>query len=487
MVEICCETVDASLYKVRELLPGFIAAVSKLVRQSNSFFFRQKKRFAPLAIMNTVAANKAEQAIGDRPTATTNQYKTRPNETMLALRWYGDRDVRVEEVPAPTITEPADAVVKVTGTTVCGSDLHLYHKEIMQLQKGEILGHEFMGIIDEVGPAVKGLKVGDRVVASFQIACGECEFCKEGLSSMCDRTNSSALQEKLYGKPFAGLFGYSFFAGGFPGGQAEYVRVPFATNNLLKIPDHVPNEKALYLSDIVPTSYHATVCAEVSKGKSVAVWGLGPVGMLACKWSKLEGARRVIAIDQVPERLALARDLGCDTIDFSKVKDVVAEIYKLEPQGVNCCIDAAAFRYTKTLLQSAERLVGLETDSSEIANETIRACRKFGTVSIVADYAAMTNQFLIGALMEKGITYRGCGQAPVQKYWHQLLKKIESGEFDPTIVLTHRFSIEEFSGLYEAFDKKKYGILKTYVQTRFSPPPTPGTPKLSSFASGDFL
>ncbi|KAK5049427.1 hypothetical protein LTR84_004356 [Exophiala bonariae] len=435
--------------------------------------------------MNTIIANSAEKALGDRPTATTRDYTTRQNETMLALRWYGDKDVRVEEVPAPTLTEPTDVIVRVTGTTVCGSDLHLYHKEIMQLQKGEILGHEFMGIADEVGSEVKSIKQGDRVVASFQIACGTCQFCKEGLTSMCDRTNSSALQEKLYGKPFAGLFGYSHFAGGFAGGQAEFVRVPFGSVNLLKIPDHVPNEKALYLSDIVPTSYHATVCADVEKGKSVAIWGLGPVGMLACKWSKLAGAKRVIAIDQIPERLALAQDIGCDTIDFSKQKDVVGEIYKLEPLGVDCCIDAAAFRYTKTLRQSAERLIGLETDSSEIPNETLRAVRKFGTVAVVADYAAMTNHFLIGALMEKGITYRGCGQAPVQKYWHQLLEKIESGEFDPTVVLTHRFAIEEFSELYKAFDEKKHGIMKTYVQTRFSPPPTAGTPPLSTLRQGD--
>jgi len=429
--------------------------------------------------MNTIVANKLEKKLGDRPTTTTNEYNARPDKTMLALRWYGDKDVRVEEVPAPAITEPTDVVVKVTGTTICGSDLHLYHKEIMQLQKGEILGHEFMGIADEVGSGVTSIKKGDRVVASFQIACGKCQFCKEGLTSMCDTTNSSAVQEKLYGKPFAGLFGYSHFAGGFAGGQAEYVRVPFGDCNLLRIPNSVPNEKALYLSDIVPTSYHATVCADVQKGKSVAVWGLGPVGLLACKWSKLEGARRVIAIDQVPERLALAREMECDTIDFSQQKDVVSAIYELEPQGVDCCIDAAAFRYTKTLLQSAERLVGLETDSSEIPNETIRAVRKFGTIAIVADYAAMTNHFLIGALMEKGVTYRGCGQAPVQKYWHQLLEKIKSGEFDPTIVLTHRFSIEQFSDLYKAFDEKKYGIMKTYVQTKFSPAPTPGTPPLS--------
>jgi threonine dehydrogenase-like Zn-dependent dehydrogenase len=302
---------------------------------------------------------------------------------------------------------------------------------------------------------------------------------------MCDRTNSSSLQEKLYGKPFAGLFGYSYFAGGFDGGQAEYVRVPLADVNLLKIPDSVPDEKALYLSDIVPTSYHATICADVKEGKSVAVWGLGPVGMLACKWSKLAGARRVIAIDRVPERLALAKKIGCDVIDFSEIKDVVGEIYKLEPEGVNCAIDAAAFRYTKGMLHTIERSMSLETDSSEIVNEALRATRKFGSISLVADYAAMTNQFLIGGLMEKGITLRGCGQAPVQKYWHELLKKIESGEFDPTFILSHRFKIDEFQELYAAFDKKEHGILKTFVQTKFSKAPAKGTPPLSSFKAGD--
>ncbi|KAI9872426.1 MAG: hypothetical protein M1830_001633, partial [Pleopsidium flavum] len=422
--------------------------------------------------MNTFLANKAEEKLGDRPTVTTNEPNYRPNETMLALRWYGNKDVRVEEVPVPAITEPTDVICKVTGTTVCGSDLHLYHKEIMQLQKGDILGHEWMGVVDEVGSEIKNVKKGDRVVASFQIA-----FCKEGLSSMCDKTNSSTIQEKLYGKPFAGLFGYTHFAGGFAGGQAEYVRCPFGDTNLLKIPHSIPDEKALYLSDIVPTSYHATVCADVSEGKSVAVWGLGPIGLLACKWSKLSGARRVIAIDNVPARLALAKEtIGCDVINFSETSDVVAAIYELEPEGVNCCIDAAAFRYTKTMLHTVQRAVGLETDSSEVVNECLRAVRKFGSIALVADYAALTNQFLIGALMEKGVTLRGTGQAPVQKYWKDLLQLIETGQFDPTLILSHRFQIDEFRELYEAFDKKEYGIMKTFVQTRFSGPPAPGTP-----------
>ncbi|KAI9819133.1 MAG: hypothetical protein M1827_007289 [Pycnora praestabilis] len=436
--------------------------------------------------MNTFVANKAEEKLGDRPTATTNAPNTRPNETMMALQWYGNEDVRMGEVPVPAVTEPTDVICKVTGTTICGSDLHLYHKEILQMQAGDILGHEWMGIVDEVGSDIKSVKKGDRVVASFQIACGTCSFCKEGLSSMCDKTNSSSVQEKLYGKPFAGLFGYTHFAGGFAGGQAEYVRAPFGDTNLLKVPDSVPDEKALYLSDIIPTSYHSTVCADVSEGKSVAIWGMGPIGLFAAKWSKLAGARRVIAIDNVPERLALAKDsIGCDVINFDTQKDVVSAIYELESEGVDCAIDAAAFRYTKGILHTVQRAIGLETDSSEIVNECLRSVRKFGSISLVADYAALTNQFLIGALMEKGITLRGTGQAPVQKYWHMLLEKVESGEFDPTIILTHRFKIDEFPELYSAFDKKEHGIMKTFVQTRFSGPPAPGTPELSSLKNGD--
>lgn len=318
---------------------------------------------------------------------------------------------------------------------------------------------------------------------------------------MCDKTNKSSLQEKLYGKPFAGLFGYSHFAGGFAGGQAEWVRCPFGDANLLKIPDNLPAEKALYLSDIIPTSYHAVVCAEVKEGKSVAIWGAGPIGLLASKWSKLAGARRVIVIDHVKERLELAKNkIGCDVINFEEDSDVVSTIYRLEPDGVDCCIDAAAYRYTKTIMQSVQRAVGLETDSSEVVNEALRAVKKAGVISVVADYAAYTNQFLIGALMEKGITFRGTGQTPVVKYWKgefkhplklpyliiaELLKKVESGEFDPTIILSHRFKLDEMSEVYAAFDKKEMGIMKTFFETKFSAPRTEGTPELSSFKTGD--
>ncbi|TAQ88570.1 hypothetical protein B7494_g3103 [Chlorociboria aeruginascens] len=438
-------------------------------------------KFTPPGI-TTTAANQVQKALGDRHTSTTNKPNYREGEMQLTLQWYGNK----VEAPVPAITDPTDVICKVTGTTVCGSDLHLYHKEIMQLQRGDILGHEWIGIVDEVGSEIKNVKKGDRVVASFQIACGTCKYCQEGLSSMCGTTNTSSVQDKLYGKGFAGMFGYSHFAGGFAGGQAEYVRCPFGDVNLLKIPDNVPDEKALFLSDIVPTSYHSVLCAEVTEGKSVAIWGAGPIGLYAAKWSKLAGARRVIIIDNVKERLALAAEkIGCDPINFDEDTDVVAKIYELEPEGVDCGIDAAAFRYTKGILHSVQRAIGMETDSSEIVNEALRAVRKFGTISLVADYAAFTNQFLIGALMEKGITLRGAGQAPVQKYWKDLLKKIENGEFDPTIILSHRFRLEEFAELYEAFDKKEMGIMKTYVETKFSGPRADGTPELSSLKAGD--
>lgn len=431
------------------------------------------------------AANVTQMTLGRRPVPISVQHRTRPDETMKALVWYGKRDVRVEDVPVPVVTNPQDVVCKVTGTTVCGSDLHLYHGEIMQLQKGDILGHEWMGVVDEVGPDVKTLRKGDRVVSSFQIACAECKFCKEDLSSMCDRTNTSRVQEMMYGQATGAIFGYSHFVGGYAGGQAEYVRCPFADNNLLKVPDHIPDEKVLYLSDIVPTSYHSVVRADVSEGKSVAIWGLGPIGLLAAQWCKLAKAKRVVGIDSVPERLAFVRDkLGCDVIDVSTTKDVVKALYELEPDGIDCAIDAAAFRYSKGVIHKVQRALSLETDTPEVINEALRAVRKFGTISLIADYAGFANGVNVGALMEKGITLRGCGQTPVQRYWHDLLKKVESGEMDPSMILTHRFKVDEFRELYDHFDKKDYGLLKVFVETRFSAPAAEGTPRLSSFKDG---
>ena len=356
------------------------------------------------------------------------------------------------------------------------------------MKPNQVLGHEFMGKVKEVGPECH-LKVGQRVVVSFQIACGQCEFCKRGLSSMCERTNTSSLQETMYGKGFAGLFGYTNFAGGYDGGQAEQVRVPYADVNCLPIPDSIPDEKALFLSDIIPTAEGAVNRADVKKGSTVAIWGLGPIGLLACQWSLKYGASKIYAIDCVPERLHLAqKKYGAIPINFKEVKDVVEELYKHEKLGIDCCIDAAAFRYTpSSTLHTIQRAVGLETDQPTIVNEAIRACKKFGNISLVADYAGITNGFMIGAVMEKGITLRGTGQTPVHMYWKRELEMLEKGEFKVEDILSHRFSIDEFEELYEKFDKKEYGLAKVFVETKFSSPPAPGTPQLSSFRAGKVL
>ncbi|KAJ3412163.1 hypothetical protein HDV05_001138 [Chytridiales sp. JEL 0842] len=437
--------------------------------------------------MTNIISSMAEMVFGEQdPQTATSNLKTRPDSSMLALRFHGPTRVSVDTVPIPAVNDPQDVVVKVTGTTICGSDLHLYHNEIMQLHKGDVLGHEFAGVVDEVGSQVKNFKKGDRVVASAIIGCGHCDHCKNTNFSMCSNTNPSNVQAALYGTNTAGIFGYSHFVGGYPGGQAEYVRVPFADVNLLKIPNGMPDEKALYLSDILPTSYHSVLSAEIDKGKTVAVWGLGPIGLLACRWSQIRGAKRVIGIDCVRERLQFAQKvLGCDVIDFKQAQDINAAIRELEPSGVDCCIDAAGFRFTKTYLHAFERAVGLETDSCEVLNEAIKAVKKYGIISIVADYAGSTNAFNIGAVMEKGITLRGTGQTPVQRYWKDILGMIEKGEIDPTLILTHRFRLEEMKELYEAFDKKEYGMLKVFVETQSSAPRAEGTPELSFLKSDE--
>ncbi|KAJ7082581.1 GroES-like protein [Mycena epipterygia] len=429
-------------------------------------------------------SNKLAERLGDAPTVVSAEYKARADgSTMKALAWFGATDVRMVDAPIPDITEPDDVILKVTGTTICGSDLHLYHGEILQLQKGDILGHEFMGIVDRVGPNVHNIHVGQRVVASFQIACGECSYCKQKLSSMCDRTNTSGLQNAMYGHRDAGFFGYSHLTGGFPGGQAEYVRVPKGNVNLLPIPDGIPDEKALFLSDILPTSYHAVVDVGVKPGDVVGIWGLGPIGQCVAQFAIMKGASRVIGIDNVPARLAFAQGRsGIETINFSEQKDVVARIQELVPGGLDVAIDCGTFHEPKTLLHKVEKTLMLETDVSETVNEMIVSTRKMGSCGIIAAYAGFTNHFNIGALMEKGIRLIGNGQAPVHKYWHELLEMIEGGKFDPTFVVTHRVSIDEFPELYASFDKRVGGVEKVFVETKFSAPPSAGAPRLSRVA-----
>ncbi|GAB1524754.1 hypothetical protein RhiTH_007909 [Rhizoctonia solani] len=352
-------------------------------------------------------------------------YKARSDGSkMKALAWFGARDVRMVQVPVPDITQPDDVIVKVTGTTICGSDLHLYHGEIGPLQKGDILGHEFMGVVDRVGENVENLKPGQRVVASFQIACGQCGYCKQKLS------RRHRLQNAVYGTRDGGFFGYSHFTGGFPGGQAEYVKDPFGNVNLLPIPDDVPGKKALYLSDVVPTAYHCVVDTGVQEGDIVAIWGLGPIGQYAARWCQIKGAKRVIGIDSHPGRLAFAAGkLGIETVNFKEHTDVPKRLHELVPGGT--------FHEPKTFAHKAQKALMLETDVSETPNEMIKSVRKMGQCGVMADYVGFTNQFNIGAMMEKGIRFIGNGQcelytllptnadltsvAPTHKYWKEIL------------------------------------------------------------------
>ncbi|TFK68936.1 GroES-like protein [Pluteus cervinus] len=436
-------------------------------------------------------ANKLQETMGTLPTEVSPTYlpadeidpKTGKKQikTMKALVWVGSKDVRVvDDAPVPTITEPDDVILKVTGTTICGSDLHLYHGEIMALQEGDILGHEFMGKVHEVGPNVQGLHIGQRVVASFQVACGDCKYCKQKLSSFCDNTNKSSLQNYMYGQRDAGFFGYSHFTGGFPGGQAEYVRVPKGEVNLLPIPDNISDEQALYLSDVLPTSYHSVVDTGVEKGDIVGIWGLGPIGQCAARWAQLKGASRVIGIDRIPERLAMAEQAGIETINFDQHKDVVKRILELVPQGLDVGLDCGTFHEPKAWLHKVEKALMLETDVPETINEMIVAARKMGRCGIIAAYAGFANHVNIGALMEKGIRLIGNGQAPVHKYWREILNDyIIPGKFDPRFMITHRVPLEDMGRLYGAFDKRTDGVEKVFVQTQFSDSPGEKCPALT--------
>ncbi len=423
---------------------------------------------------------------GELPTATAPGYK--PGEgKMHALTYHGKKDVRVSEVDRPTITDPTDIVIRSTAATVCGSDLHLFHGDIPDLEKGEILGHEGVGVVEQVGAQITKFKVGDRVVASFSIACGTCRFCKDGWFSMCDRTNKSQNMDQLYGQKIGGILGYSHLLGGYAGTQAEYFRVPFGDVNCFHIPDEVPDEKALLLADVSLTAYHSVVDIGFKEGETAAIWGAGPIGQLISQWlTKVFGAKKVILIDNVAPRLQWAKDrLPIETINFDHTGKVAEEILKKVPGGVDVSFDAAGFRYSKSFLHRAMQTLSLETDTPENLNEAIRATRKQGRISVIADYVGLCNGFLIGALMEKAITLKGNGQAPVQAYMDKVINEyIIPGKFDPTLILTHRFTFDDVAKAYKAFDQKRLdeakGIpyLKAFVETKHSKPRAPGTPEL---------
>jgi len=390
-----------------------------------------------------------------------------PTETMLAAEWHGSTDVRVKDHPKPLVTDPTDAVIKMTSTTICGSDLHLYHNQVPGvgvMKPGDIMGHEAMGIVESVGAGVKKVKVGDRVVISFGISCGDCEYCNKGMPTCCDTTNPSKQQETLWGHRLAGLFGYSHLCGGYWGCQAEYIRVPFADCNTLKIENSaLTDEQVILLSDVLCTGWHGNELADVKEGDVVCVWGCGPVGLAAQAWAKFRGASRVIGIDSVPYRLDFAKHkLGCEVINFQQ-DDVIKTLQRILPGGPDVCIECAGYRFPKTVAHKVQTTIKLETDTMDILNEMIYVCKKGGRISIIGDYFGTGNGFMIGALMEKSIRLQG-GQAYVQNYWSKLLDFIQSGKFDPTIFITHTRSISEASEAYKMFDEHKDNSLKIILK-----------------------
>jgi len=440
------------------------------------------------------AAAVVEKFLGHGDNATTVQDVTNPgrdrakygdpNITMKALTWQGKNTVEVVDTPKPIVVEDDDVILKITGSTVCGSDLHLLHGSVIELEKGDILGHEFCGIVDDMGPAVKGLTKGQRVVASFQIACGSCMYCDKKLSSQCCKTNSNTLENGMYGGRTAGMFGYSHFTGGFAGSQAEYTRVPYGSVNLLPIPDDVPDEKALYLSDVVSTAWNCVVDTGVKEGDVVAIWGAGPIGQMAADFSFMNGAKRVIMIDS-NWRLDYVKSKypKVETVDFSQLKGTKAVVTKLKEMvdghGPDVALECAAGEYAKGWAHTIQITLGLETDTSEILNEMIESVKNYGRVGITGVYVGYTNQFNIGSVMERGIRVIGNGQAPVHLYWEDLLKKIQSGKIDPLKMVTHRIRMEDMAKAYYIFDKKEMGMQKIYVETKFSAPPCAGSPKLT--------
>jgi threonine dehydrogenase-like Zn-dependent dehydrogenase len=388
---------------------------------------------------------------------------------MKGLCYYGKEDVRVENVPDPAILNPRDAIVKVTTTAICGSDLHIYDGYIPTMQKGDVLGHEFMGEVVEVGSANHRLAIGDRVVVPFTIACGQCYFCKEQLWSLCDNSNPNAwIAEKMSGFSGSGLFGYSHIYGGYPGGQAEYARVPFADVGPIKVPDSLSDEQVLFLSDIFPTGYMAAENCGIRPGDTVAVWGCGPVGQFAIKSAYLLGAERVIAIDRVPERLALAATQGQAEILNYDDTDIAETLRAMTGgQGPDACIDAVGLEAHGTSLDAwydrAKTAMYLATDRSHALRQAILACRKGGVVSIPGVYGGFLDKFPLGAAFAKGLTLK-MGQTHVHRYLRTLLDHIESGRIDPSFVITHRAALDEAPSLYRTFRDKQDQCIKVVLK-----------------------
>jgi threonine dehydrogenase-like Zn-dependent dehydrogenase len=372
-------------------------------------------------------------------------------------------------VPDPEILNPRDAIVKITTTAICGSDLHLYDGYIPSMEQGDILGHEFMGEVVAVGRMVNNLKVGDRVVVPFPIACGNCFFCTHDMWSLCDNSNPKAwMAEKLYGYAPAGIFGYSHMMGGYAGGQAEYARVPFADVGPIKIPDGLSDEQVLFLSDIFPTGYMAAENCNIQPGDTIAVWGCGPVGQFTIRSAYLLGAERVIAIDRFAERLRMAQDQGQAEVINYEDGDVVERLKEMTGgRGPDACIDAVGMEAhgfgIDALYDRAKQAVMLQTDRPTALRQAIQACRKGGTVSVPGVYGGFIDKMPIGAMINKGLTFK-TGQTHVHKYLRPLLKRVENDEIDPSFVITHRMSLEDAPRGYEIFKHKDDGCIKVVLK-----------------------
>jgi threonine dehydrogenase-like Zn-dependent dehydrogenase len=389
---------------------------------------------------------------------------------MKAVCWWGKNEVRVENVPDPKILNPHDAIVRVTLTAICGSDLHLYDGYVPTMMRGDILGHEFMGEVVELGSEVKNLTVGDRVVVPFPIGCGRCFFCRNDPWSLCDNTNPNAwMVEALMGYSGAGIYGYSHMYGGYSGGQAEYVRVPFADVNPLKIPAGIPDEKALFLTDIFPTGWMAAENCAIRNGDTVAVWGCGPVGQFGVKSAWMLGAERVIAIDRVPARLRLAAADGrTETVNYSDVDDAFETIKELTGgRDPDSCIDAVgmeAHGHTPdAVIDRVKQVMKLQFDRAHSLRQAIHSCRKGGTVSIPGVYAGFIDNIPIGQAFGKGLTLK-MGQTHVQKYTQPLLDRIVAGEIDPSFLITHRATLEDAPEMYRTFRDKADECIKVVMQ-----------------------
>lgn len=387
---------------------------------------------------------------------------------MKAACWFGKHDIRVEEVPEPKILNRSDAIVKITSTAICGSDLHLYNGFMPTMESGDIIGHEFMGEIVEVGSEVKDRKVGDRVVVAFPISCGSCFFCEQEEYSLCENSNPNAwIAEKVLGHSPCGIFGYSHMLGGFAGGQAEYARVPFADVGTVPIPNGLTDEQVLFLSDIYPTGYMAAEACDIRPGQTIAVWGCGPVGQFAIRSAFLLGAERVIAIDRFTERLRMAEDGGAEAINYEQdsVYDSLMEM--TGGLGPDACIDAVGLEAHAPGLPGVydrvKQAMMLQTDRPYALRQAITACRKGGTVSIPGVYGGMADKIPLGSLMNKALTVK-TGQTHVQHYFRPLLETIERGQIDPSFVITHRLPLEEASRGYDMFLNKEDGCIKVVLK-----------------------